>query len=134
MKKLLTLTLTLVTLLCISNIAVAQRNSHPNLAGPTPVHNGIWWSGKQMPYKEGFMIGYKSGAERAVGHPTDITKFPSSELIDGIDSFYKDFRNRSIVIDDALPYIAEQLRGVSDETLKTELLKMRAASAPTNVE
>jgi hypothetical protein len=70
----------------------------------------------------------------AAGHPLDINAFPASELIDGLDSFYKDFRNRNILVDDALSYIVDQLRGASDDKLKDELLKMRAAAAPTNVE
>jgi len=60
----------------------------------------------------------------------DVNKFPASELIDGLDHFYKDFRNRNIYVDDALPFVAEQLRGVPDDKLNAELLHLRAAAAP----
>jgi hypothetical protein len=131
MKRFLSVTLTV--LLCATAFAAPQHKSHPAEAAP-PIHNGIWWGNKSSLFRDGFITGYKSGSMHAAGHPIDINAFPASELIDGVDSFYKDFRNRNILIDDALLYIVDQLRGVPDDKLKDELLKMRAAAAPTNVE
>jgi len=127
MKKLLSLTL--VTLLCAA-AAIAQPGPRPNMSGPTPIHNGIWWEAKSGLYKEAFIGGYKLGAEKTAGHAVDVNKFPISELTDGLDHFYKDFRNRNIMLPDALKYIEDELRGVDDSILKTELLALRAAAAP----
>ncbi len=133
MKKLLGLTFAL--LLCTTSFAVAQHHNtgHPAEA-PPPIHNGLWWQSKSSTFRDGFMTGYKSGTLHTAGHAIDINQFPAIELIDGLDSFYKDFRNRNILVDDALIYIVDQLRGVPDDKLHDELLKMRAAAAPTNVE
>jgi len=133
MKKLLSLTL--ATLLFATIFAIAQRKAvHPPAEGPAPIHNGLWWQSKSPLFRDGFVTGYKSGNAHGAGHSTDINQFPAIELIDGLDSVYKDFRNRNILVDDALLYVCDQLRGVPDEKLNTELLKMRADSAPANVE
>jgi len=134
MKKLLALTFAL--LLCTTSFAVAQHHSntsHPAEA-PPPIHNGLWWQSKSTTFRDGFVTGYKSGTLHTAGHAIDINQFPAIELIDGLDSFYKDFRNRNILVDDALNYVQDQLRGIPDEKLNAELLKMRAAAAPTAVE
>ena len=70
----------------------------------------------------------------AAGHAVDVNQFPASELVDGLDHFYKDYRNRNILVDDALNYIADELRGAPDDKLKATLLKLRAAAAPAGVE
>ena len=126
------LSLLLVLLLCPA-LAIAQHKGHP-AEGPPPIHNGLWWQSKSSLFRDGFMTGYKSGSAHGAGHPLDINQFPAIELIDGIDSFYKDFRNRNILFDDAILYVVDQLRGVPDDKLNAELLKMRAAAAPTSVE
>ena len=133
MKKVLALTL--AALLCTVALAAAQRGGQKNSGGgPPPIHNGLWWQSKSGLFRDGFMTGYKSGSEHASGHSIDINKFPAIELIDGLDSFYKDFRNRNILVDDALTYVQDQLRGFPDDKLNAELLKMRAAAAPAGVE
>jgi hypothetical protein len=129
MKKFLTITFAF--LLCAAPFAVAQ---HGNPNGPAPIHNGRWWEEKSGLYKEAFIGGYKAGSKYTAGHPVDVNKFQGSDLIDGLDHFYKDYRNHNIMIEDALHYTEEQLSGVPDEKLKDELLKMRAASAPTVVD
>ena len=98
------------------------------------VHNGLWWEEKSGLFKEAFVGGYKAGSMHVAGHPLDVNKFPATELIDGLDHFYKDFRNRNILIDDALSYVEDQMRGVPDDKLAAEVLKMRAAAAPASVE
>ena len=131
MKKLLFLCL--AAMLCVSPLAAEQHKHHP-AEGPAPIHNGLWWQSKSEIFRDGFMTGYKSGSSHVAGHPIDVNEFPASELIDGLNSFYKDFRNRNILVDDALTYVQDQLHGVSDDKLNAEVLKMRAASAPTNEE
>jgi hypothetical protein len=126
MKKVIAV-LTL-TLLCATPLLAQQHHSGPN--SPAPVHNGPWWKEKSSIFKEAFIAGYKAGSEHVAGHLLDINKFPGSELIPGLDSFYKDFRNSGILIDDALTYVEDQMRGIPDDKLNAELLKMRAAAAP----
>jgi hypothetical protein len=128
MKKLLSLTL--ATTLLSATVALAQHPRHPNANGPAPIHNGLWWKDKSDLYREAFIGGYKAGAKHVAGHSLDVNEFPATELIKGLNHFYTDFRNDNIYVDDALPYIAEELRGVSDDQLKAEILKLRAAAAP----
>jgi hypothetical protein len=125
--------LCLIALLCVSAFAAASQKGHP-AEGPAPIHNGLWWQSKASLFRDGFITGYKSGSAHGAGHTLDINQFPAIELIDGLDSFYKDFRNRNILVDDALTYVQDQLRGFPDDKLNAELLKMRAAAAPAGVE
>ena len=96
---------------------------------PKPTHTGTWWKDKSGLYKEAFVSGYKLGAHHAIGHDTDLTPFGVTELVAGVDTFYKDFRNRNIVFSDAIGFVSDQLRGIPDDKLNAELLKMRAAAA-----
>ncbi len=132
MRKLLALCLTIA--LCTTAFAAPQHHSHHPAEGPAPIHNGLWWQSKSELFRVGFMTGYKSGSAHGAGHPLDINQFPAIELIDGLNSFYKDFRNRNILVDDALNYVQDQLRGAPDDKLNAELLKMREAAAPTSEE
>src|SRR5580704_16543505 len=116
------LKLTLPILFCGATLsASAQQNP--------VVHNGHWWTQKSEVYHEGFVIGFKEGMHKTLGHDSDLAKFGYSELVIGVDKFYKDFRNQNINIADALPYVGDQLRGIPDDKLAAELLKMRAAAA-----
>lgn len=93
-------------------------------------HDGHWWSRKTSPYKEGFMAGYHAGlVNQSGGRPTSLKGISTSQLIDGVDKFYKDFRNQKIVIDDVLTYVVEEIQGVPDEKLAAQLLKLRQAAA-----
>jgi hypothetical protein len=132
MKKLLSLALAIA--LCTPAFAAQHRSPHHPAEGPAPIHNGLWWQNKSELFRDGFMTGYKSGSAHAAGHALDVNEFPAIELIDGLNSFYKDFRNRNILVDDALIYVQDQLHGVPDDKLNAEVLKLRAASAPTNEE
>lgn len=131
MKSLVTVTL--CTVLCVPAFAAPKEHKYPSGA-KDPIHNGLWWQNKSSTFKEGFLGGYKLGTEHSAGHPTDLNKFPSGELLEGMDHFYDDFRNRSILFDDALHYVEDQLRGQPDDKLNTELLHLRQAAAPAGDE
>jgi hypothetical protein len=131
MKNLLSFALAVT--ICTTAFAAPQQKDHP-AEGPPPIHNGLWWQSKAKLFRDGFITGYKSGSMHDAGHPLDLNQFPAVELIDGLDKFYNDFRNRNILVDDALNYVQDQLRGVPDDKLNVEILKMRAAAAPTSVE
>lgn len=107
-------------LLCTSALFAQQ---------PKPLHNGTWWRDKSPLYREAFVNGYKSGARHGAGRDTELTPFGTTELVDGVDKFYRDFRNRNIIFNDAIAFVADQLRGVPDDKLNAELLKARAAAA-----
>lgn len=130
MKKLLAVFLFSATVVFAQPI---PQSGHPAEAKPA-IHNGLWWESKSNTFRDAFTTGYKSGASHTAGHAIEVNQFPVSELVDGLDHFYKDFRNKNILVDDALTYVLEQLRGVDDDKLKASLLKMRAAAAPSGVE
>ena len=99
-------------------------------SSPSEPHDGHWWSKKSFVYKEGFMSGYHAGlVKQSGGKPTDLKGLGSSQLIEGLEKFYKDFRNQKIVVDDALTYVIQEIQGVPDDKLAANLLKMRQAAA-----
>jgi len=50
------------------------------------------------------------------------------QLTDGMDAFYADFRNKRILLDYALMYIRDQIRGVSAAELDIRIENMRKAT------
>lgn len=96
-----------------------------------PDHGGAWWREKSAVYKEAYISGYKTGSHHQAGQNTPLSKFGAKELVDGLNKFYADFRNRNISINDSLFYVADQLSGVPDEKLNAEILQMRAAAIGT---
>jgi len=50
------------------------------------------------------------------------------ELREGLDTFYGDFRNKAVQINDALWYVRDQLEGKSSAELAKELEGIRAAA------
>lgn len=49
----------------------------------------------------------------------------TGQLVDGVDEFYKDFRNKNIRVDVALRYVKDELRGMTDKELQDELATFR---------
>jgi len=121
MKKILCLFL----LIGASAVAIAQPKHD------ITSYNGTWWLNKSTVFHEAYITGYKQGMHHVLNHESDLVKFGSVELAAGVDHFYKDFRNRNITVMDALTFVGDQLRGVPDEKLNAELLKMRASAAST---
>jgi hypothetical protein len=50
------------------------------------------------------------------------------QLSDGVDEFYKDFRNKGIDINPAMTYVRDALKGKSDKDLEQELTRLRNAA------
>ncbi|SNS85095.1 hypothetical protein SAMN05421770_102576 [Granulicella rosea] len=98
------------------------------------IHNGSWWKNKSGAYRDGFVSGYKSGALHSTGHTAMMNKLATADIVAGLDALYKDFRNRNITVEDALPYIADQLSGVPDDKLNAELLHLRQTAVATEEE
>lgn len=122
MKKLMTFMLSLV--LCATAFAGQLK----------PRHTGNWWKQKSPTFREAYVSGYKSGKHDGMGKDTNLTPLGERELVDGLDKFYSDFRNRNILFADAIAYVADQLRGVPDDKLAAEILRLRAASASAGAE
>ena len=47
------------------------------------------------------------------------------QLVDGVDEFYKDFRNKNILIEVTMRYVKDELRGMTDKELQDELADFR---------
>jgi hypothetical protein len=107
-------------------------------------HNGNWWrtlepSNKLM-YVIGYMDGDCAGEMRALMQvqPTQaqrehITKcvWPDAvtfgQVKDGLDHFYRDYRNRLIFADDALTIVKKEVEGQPTSTAEVEKLRKNAA-------
>lgn len=97
-----------------------------------PNHNGNWWRESNSAFHTAFVSGYKAGAHHVTSKPTPLYNFTAEELSTGLDTFYQDFRNRNIQVDDALPLVGDQLSGASDTDINAHILKLRAAAAQLN--
>ncbi len=58
----------------------------------------------------------------------DFGKIRMGQLVDGVDEFYKDFRNKGIGIVFAMYYVRDQLKGKPDTELAAELAGWRQAA------
>ena len=74
--------------------------------------------------------GEKACLESSRAEATDFSGFRAGQWSDGIDEFYKDFRNRGLDIDLAFLYVKGQLRGKSAKELEEEATRWRRAAAP----
>ncbi len=52
-----------------------------------------------------------------------------SEFVDGLDSLYKEARNRRILIPSGMMYVSVRINGATDEQLREYLRKLRQAAA-----
>ena len=52
----------------------------------------------------------------------------AGQLVDGVDEFYKDFRNKNILVDVAMRYVKDELRGKTDKELQDELATFRQSA------
>jgi hypothetical protein len=122
-------------LLALCAVSIAPVVSQEKRVESTPpIHNGIWWQKQSKPYHDGFIVGYKSGSTHTLGRKTDLVLLPAAELVDGLDVFYRDFRNRNILVDDGLVYVQHELTGSTDTALKAEVSRLRANAAPSTDE
>jgi hypothetical protein len=102
--------------------------------------DGNWWSRMDYPAKFFYTTGFFDGME--LGHKISswslleskqkatasnvwesyysyrdkyFTNVSNVQLLQGVDKFYSDFRNRRIAIDDAIWIVVRQVNGMSDE-------------------
>jgi hypothetical protein len=50
------------------------------------------------------------------------------QLVEGLDEFYKEFRNKNILVDVAMRYVKDELRGKSTKELEDELAAFRQSA------
>jgi hypothetical protein len=62
------------------------------------------------------------------GQLVDFSGIRFGQYVGGLDAFYKDFRNMSIHVEDAMPYIRDQIKGDDKKELDIELSLLRKAS------
>jgi hypothetical protein len=55
--------------------------------------------------------------------PSDFSGIPIGQLVDGVDEFYKDFRNKDIDIKYALVYVRDELKGKKSPEELDRMLK-----------
>jgi hypothetical protein len=116
--------------------------------GQEQPHNGYWWMDSPDNYKLGFASGYAMAMTSVYDRgsftyliekgdeaikacmqtqmiPFDFTHIRLGQLAEGVDDFYKDFRNKGIDINLAMRYVRDELKGKSAKELEDELAKWR---------
>ncbi|MGB8012606.1 MAG: hypothetical protein WCF68_13400 [Terriglobales bacterium] len=97
---------------------------------------GDFWKPKNQDVKLSYVFGFVDGrnhgineAAEAIGTKIDdprLSKLASGEtvaqIVDGVDEFYKDWRNRKVLLRDAMQYVLDEANGKDDSKL---LLVMR---------
>jgi hypothetical protein len=121
-------------------------------------NDGFWWAGLSSEYKLGFVAGFAQSeasvqdlmafqcieekAKQNLGHDGakvclespevaryDFSGIPLGQFADGVDTFYKDSRNKNLNILFALKFARDKLKGKSAEELERELKNFRDISA-----
>jgi hypothetical protein len=121
--------------------------------------DSYWWAGMSPSFKLGYVSGYAqamdfSGTVSLGGclnfiNYMDKTKYSADkwlqmcqndktydfdgismgQFVDGVDVFYKDFRNKNLEIGVALAYVRDQIKGKTPAGLEKELTDFRNAQA-----
>jgi hypothetical protein len=60
--------------------------------------------------------------------PYEFEDIPFGQLSEGLDAFYKDFRNKTIEINLAMAYVRDELKGKPTNELDEELTRYRSTS------
>jgi hypothetical protein len=115
------------------------------------VHNGVWWNQLSTTERLFFLEGYIDGLARAdflltqnlkvrkqklpdVSTNEEVTSFfkfykiTYGQFMEGLNTFYADYRNPQINFDVAILYIRDQIHGTSQKDLDLRLEDMRKAT------
>lgn len=115
-------------------------------------HDGNWWTGLSEGEKVFYLVGYVDGITTGgdiakyqgvnpqppsspgctAAKTTDFSHSKFGQLEQGLDSFYKDFRNTSIPSFQALLYVRDQISGCSDAILAQEISSLRQSWTSSN--
>jgi hypothetical protein len=109
--------------------------------------NGNWWNTRSKMEKAIYTLGMmdgvytggailiKSGAQAVNGFNSDVErlfgKTNAAQLIDGMDRFYRDFRDRGIGTSQALWLVGWQISGATDAQLQPYIIALRRTAALT---
>lgn len=113
MKRRMAWALAMVLLGC--GFTAAQEPRKPEV-----MHNGYWWKDKSDEFKQGFVNGYRDAVNHAATAKqlAELQGVGTKQLVDGMDTFYHDFRNVMFLVDDAMTIVLDQMRRVPDEKLE----------------
>ena len=107
--------------------------------------DGNWWKGLNVLAKAGYVIGYADGSAKAdaswasglcrkqvpakymtaVQKGNDYSGITIGQYVDGVDQFYKDFRNTRILATDAMMIVKMQISGVRQKEIDDDLQTIR---------
>jgi hypothetical protein len=130
--------LLMALLVCFSGMAVAENN-------------GNWWRSLPTSGKVGYVMGYLDGgcdgAMRVLDEiqPNDerlkrIQKcvWPDGvtygQIVDGVNHFYSDYRNRLIPTDSALRCVKSEIEGKPLSQSQIEQMRKNATTTPADVD
>jgi len=112
---------------------------------PATRTNGNWWNALNDLAKYGYIIGYTDGSSKAdatwadglckpqvpakylaaVQNGNDYSEFTIGQLVEGLNQFYKDFRNTKILTRDAMMVVRQQISGVPQKEIDEGLEFLR---------
>ena len=119
-------------------------------------HNGEWWLAQTPRDKLSFLEGYivakndtqislerfkRSGQDfgkdalRMVElelESSDFYRLSMGQLSDGLDQFYRDYRNKMVDFSNAVGYVKHEIRGRPQEQLHRELILIRCEATSPN--
>lgn len=102
--------------------------------------DGDFWIPKNQAVKLSYVSGFVDGRNDGINDLAEVlgikiddprvSKLGSSitvgQIVDGVDEFYKDWRNRKVLLRDAMQYVGDEANGKDDSKL---LLFMRQRGA-----
>ncbi len=137
-----------VGLLLLSTGFTSEAQSSSNL------HNGYWWLDASELVRLAYVVGFVDGAEQGrfwlgiisqakgntvtkasadyVNGQLDYNRIRFGQFKDGLDEFYKNYKNKSILVDDAFGYVRDSIRGVDQTQLVQELETLRKQSVSSS--
>ena len=143
MKRTFVLSIVLGVLLCLSTIST-QADVYPR-------RDGNWWRTLQgaikKPYALGFFDGMNLGASMSISKFSDaktknqcmadaknsydyyFMKYfkdcTNTQIVDGLDDFYSDYKNRRILLEDAIWLVVSGIAGTPKEELEKMIENFR---------
>jgi hypothetical protein len=127
--------LLIVAIIAISTILHASERDGNGWRTLTSQEKSFFVSGLLDGIDTGFRLGTKDVKEESCGlknaesffknHDKYIVGTNNSQIIDGLDSFYSDFKNRKIPVREAFFVILMQIAGDSEEIINKIVLRLR---------
>ena len=122
-----------------------------HLSAQQQVHNGFWWKELSGTAKSFYVTGFVEGNGKAdlywrvakdsikarftpevkagLKNINDFSQVRFGQFVDGLDEFYKDYRNTSIHVDDAICHVRDEIKGAGEKYLEDDLRTLRQNAA-----